>query len=130
MDMGTSTFLVVVDVALLDLSTNIWREQLTCLDGYSVQVQFAWVLNHETSNLVKMDLKRKGHLFMAKPLCKNKNKKMMQILEAVAKERHLELLEQDVTTSSHSSMQEYQEECLNVDPAYCHDLNSGCLLQI
>ncbi|GAB2224437.1 hypothetical protein Droror1_Dr00005196 [Drosera rotundifolia] len=118
MDMGTCAFLIVVDVALLDLSTNLWKEQLTWLDSYSGRVKFAWVLNHETSNLVKMELRGKGHLAMVKPLYKTK---MMQILEAVAKERDLELQKEDVMMgSSDSSMQECQQECLDVDSAYCH----------
>ncbi|KAE8693480.1 Histidine kinase 1 [Hibiscus syriacus] len=52
----------VVDLELLDLSTNIWKEQLNFLDKFSGQVKFVWMLNHDTSNAIKMEIRRKGHI--------------------------------------------------------------------
>ncbi|EXC35337.1 Histidine kinase 1 [Morus notabilis] len=84
-EMRNPYFLMVVDIALLDLSTDIWKEQLNFLDKYSGKAKFAWVLNHDTSNAIKMELRRKKHVLMVnKPLYKAK---MVQILEAVIKER-------------------------------------------
>lgn len=84
-EMRNPYFLMVVDIALLDLSTDIWKEQLNFLDKYSGKAKFAWVLNHDTSNAIKMELRRKGHVLMVnKPLYKAK---MVQIIEAVIKDK-------------------------------------------
>ncbi|XP_057965116.1 histidine kinase 1 [Malania oleifera] len=88
-EMGTSVFVVVVDIGILDLRTDIWKEQLNFLHRYHGKAKFAWTLNHDTSNAIKVELRRKGHLLMVnKPLYKAK---MIQIIEAVVKERNLEL---------------------------------------
>lgn len=100
-EMRSPYFVMVVDIALLDLSTEIWKEQLNFLDKYSGKAKFAWVLNHDTSNAVKMELRRRGHVSMVnKPLYKAK---MVQLLEAVIKERSLET-------------QKRSHECLEIDP--------------
>ncbi|GAB2282850.1 hypothetical protein Dimus_017386 [Dionaea muscipula] len=106
-----SIFLIVVDVALLDLSTNMWKEKLNCLDRYLGTAKFAWVLNHDTSNLVKIELRRKGHRLMVnRPLYKTK---IMQILEAVNRERVL------------SPTHEHQHhECLDIVPTHSNNANS------
>ncbi|WZZ02844.1 hypothetical protein YC2023_088765 [Brassica napus] len=76
-------FVIVVDIGVLDLTTDIWKEQLNYLDRFSSKAKFAWLLKHDTSNTVKTELRRKGHVMMVnKPLYKAK---MIQILEAVIK---------------------------------------------
>jgi CheY-like chemotaxis protein len=88
-DMRNPIFVIVVDIGLLDLSTDIWKEQLNLLHKYFGRAKFVWILNHDTSNTIKTELRRKGHLLMVnKPLYKGK---MIHILEAVIKERNLEL---------------------------------------
>ncbi|KAJ0254320.1 Histidine kinase 1 [Hirschfeldia incana] len=78
-------FVIVVDIGVLDLTTDIWKEQLNYLDRFSSKAKFAWLLKHDTSNTVKTELRRKGHVMMVnKPLYKAK---MIQILEAVIKNR-------------------------------------------
>lgn len=59
-----SIFIIVIDIRLLDLNTYIWKEQLYFLDKYSGRAKFAWILNHDTSNNIKMDLRRQGHVLM------------------------------------------------------------------
>ncbi|KAL5706465.1 Histidine kinase 1 [Ranunculus cassubicifolius] len=76
---------IVIDIGLLDLNTSIWKEQLKFLETYKRRAKFAWILNHDTCNSIKMDLRRKGHLLMVnKPLYKTK---MIQIMDSVLKER-------------------------------------------
>lgn len=83
-DHVTQTLVIVIDIALLDLSTEIWKEQIKFLDRYNRRVKFAWMLNHDTSNAVKVELRRKRHVVMAnKPLYKAK---MVHILDTVVKE--------------------------------------------
>ncbi|KAH7848760.1 hypothetical protein Vadar_007409 [Vaccinium darrowii] len=109
-----SIFLVVVDIGLLDLNTDIWREQLNFLNKYSGKAMFAWILNHDTSNTVKLELRSKGHLLMVnRPLYKSK---MMQILEAVVKEKNVEL-QQKLNASKTTTKEEGDlHVCLEMDP--------------
>ncbi|KAG6700790.1 hypothetical protein I3842_08G130700 [Carya illinoinensis] len=87
-DMRNPAFIILVDIGLLDLSTDIWKEQLNFLDSYFGKARFAWMLSHDTPNAIKMELRRKGHMLMVNmPLYKEK---MIHILEAVIKERNLE----------------------------------------
>lgn len=84
-EMKNPIFVIVVDIGLLDLTTDIWKEQLNLLHKYFGKAKFAWVINHDTPNTLKMELRRKGHILMInKPLYKAK---MIHILEAVMKER-------------------------------------------
>lgn len=78
----TSVFIIIIDVGLLDLSTELWKQQLNFLDEYcSGRANFAWILNHETSNVIKAELRERGHLLMVnRPLYKAK---VIQIFEAV-----------------------------------------------
>ncbi|KAK1261905.1 Histidine kinase 1 [Acorus gramineus] len=77
--------IVVVDADILDLSSNIWRQQLYFLDNYHAKAKFAWILNHDTSSEIKVELQRKGHLLIVnKPLYRTK---MMQILKTVIQEK-------------------------------------------
>ncbi|GMN29054.1 hypothetical protein TIFTF001_002269 [Ficus carica] len=111
-EMRNPYFLMVVDIALLDLSTDIWKEQLNFLDKYSGKAKFAWVLNHDTSNAIKMELRRKGHVLMAnKPLYKAK---MVQIIEAVIKEKRSS--SNALRSSSTATTKEGDlHECLEID---------------
>ncbi|VFQ75514.1 unnamed protein product [Cuscuta campestris] len=84
----TSLFAIVIDIGLLDLSTAIWKEQLGFLDKWSGRAKFAWILYHDTSNSIKSELRRRGHLLMVnRPLYKGK---MIQILEAIINANKLE----------------------------------------
>ncbi|XP_052196318.1 LOW QUALITY PROTEIN: histidine kinase 1 [Diospyros lotus] len=106
-----SLLIIVVDIGLLDLNTDIWREQLNFLDKYHGKAKFAWILNHETSNTVKMALRSKGYLLMVnRPLYKSK---MIQILEAAIKERNLELQRMNAlkSTADRGDL----DECLEID---------------
>ncbi|KAF7129538.1 hypothetical protein RHSIM_Rhsim10G0210600 [Rhododendron simsii] len=107
-----SIFLIVVDIGLLDLNTDIWREQLNFLNKYSGKAKFVWILNHDTSNTIKLELRSKGHLLMVnRPLYKAK---MIQILEAVVKEKNLEL--QNKLNSFKSTKEEGDlHVCLEMD---------------
>ncbi|KAJ4963336.1 hypothetical protein NE237_023275 [Protea cynaroides] len=112
--MRTCRIVIVVDVGILDLGTDIWKEQIKFLDNYHGKAKFAWVLNHDTSNAVKMELQRKGHLLMVnKPLYKAK---MVHIFEAVIKERDLEL-KQECPNASRDSEGDLHE-CLEIDPIH------------
>ncbi|XP_050374747.1 histidine kinase 1 [Argentina anserina] len=87
-DIRNPVFVMVVDIGVLDLSTDIWKEQLNFLDKYTGKATFAWMLNHDTSNAIKVELRRRGNVLMVnKPLYKAK---MAHILEAVIRERNLE----------------------------------------
>lgn len=120
-DVKCSQFIIVVDIGLLDLSTNIWKDQLTCLNRYADKVRFAWILNHDTSSSIKKELRRKGHFLMVnKPLYKSK---MIQILEAVIKQKDLELQEKSESTSV-STTEGEMHECLEVDPIH-YDASSS-----
>ncbi|XP_065856232.1 histidine kinase 1 [Euphorbia lathyris] len=105
LDVTDPIFVIVVDIGLLDLSTDIWKEQLKFLDKFSGKATFAWMLNHDTSNPIKMELRRMGHILMVnKPLYKAK---MIQILETVIKE-HQKTCSRDATKDD-DDMHEYLE---------------------
>jgi CheY-like chemotaxis protein/two-component sensor histidine kinase len=104
-------FVIVVDIGVLDLTTNIWKEQLNYLDRFSNKAKFAWLLKHDTSNTVKTELRRKGHVMMVnKPLYKAK---MIQILEAVIKNRKRGLCN-DLRNRGNGSDESH--DCLEIDP--------------
>ncbi|KAL8246872.1 hypothetical protein R6Q59_008088 [Mikania micrantha] len=88
-EMEVSVFIIVIDIGLLNLSTDIWKEQLNFLDIFHKRAKFAWVLNHDTSNTIKMELHNRGHLLMVnEPLYKSK---MIQIMETAIKEKVISL---------------------------------------
>ncbi|GKD05515.1 histidine kinase 1-like protein [Tanacetum coccineum] len=88
-EIDASVFIIVIDIGLLNLSTDIWMEQLNFLDTFNRKAKFAWVLNHDTSNTIKMELHNRGHLLMVnEPLYKAK---MIQIMEAAIKEKMISL---------------------------------------
>ncbi|TYH78703.1 hypothetical protein ES332_D03G008400v1 [Gossypium tomentosum] len=112
-DMKNPVYIIVVDLGLLDLSTNIWKEQLNFLDKFSGLVKFAWMLNHDTSNAIKMELRRKGHILMVnKPLYKAK---MLHILEAVIKESYVEPQNRSPNGTKGTSKEGDSHECLEID---------------
>ncbi|KAL4569046.1 hypothetical protein LXL04_024673 [Taraxacum kok-saghyz] len=76
--------LIVIDIGLLNLSTDIWKDQLNFLDTFNKRAKYAWVLNHDTSNTIKTEVRRRGHLLMVNgPLYKAK---MIQIIETATNE--------------------------------------------
>ncbi|XP_057809440.1 histidine kinase 1-like [Salvia miltiorrhiza] len=86
-----SIFIIIIDIGLLDLSTELWKQQLNFLEEYSAgRANFAWIMNHDTSKVIKAELRRRGHLLMVnKPLYKAK---LVQIFEAIIKrDRNLHL---------------------------------------
>ena len=110
-DMKSQTFIVVADIGILDLSTDIWKDQLYFLDKYSGKVKFAWMLNHDTSNAMKTELRGKGHFIVNnKPLYRAK---MIHILEAVMKDRNLEI--QRKNGLRNASKEGDYHECLEID---------------
>ncbi|KAK6922580.1 Signal transduction histidine kinase, dimerization/phosphoacceptor domain [Dillenia turbinata] len=114
-DMKNWFFVIVVDLGLLDLSTEIWKEQLNFLDKYSEKAKFAWILDHDTSNAIKMELQGRGHqLLINKPLYKAK---MIQILEAVIKERNHELHKRS-PNAPRTVTDGNLHECLEIDPIH------------
>lgn len=110
-DKRTSVFIIVIDIVLLDLSTDIWKEQLNFLDRYCKGVKFAWILNHDTSNNIKMELRRKGHLLMVnRPVYKGK---MIQIMESAIRESGLELQKKFNLLRS-TTVESEMHECLEM----------------
>uniref|UniRef100_A0A7N0ZZQ3 histidine kinase n=1 Tax=Kalanchoe fedtschenkoi TaxID=63787 RepID=A0A7N0ZZQ3_KALFE len=88
-DLKPAFVIIVVDIGLLDLRTDIWKEQLNFLTKYHDKVKFAWMINHDTANAVKIELRRKGYyLTVNKPLYKVK---VTQILDTFLNERNLVL---------------------------------------
>nr|XP_016455897.1 PREDICTED: histidine kinase 1-like isoform X1 [Nicotiana tabacum] len=85
---AASLLVIVVDIGILDLSTNIWKEQLNFLDKYYDRAKFAWILYHDTPSTIKMELRRRHLVMVNRPLYKGK---MIQILETIIKEKNLEL---------------------------------------
>ncbi|KAK6127596.1 hypothetical protein DH2020_038657 [Rehmannia glutinosa] len=124
-------FVIVIDIGLLDLSTQLWKQQLNFLDEYcNGRANFAWILNHDTTNAIKAELRKRGHLLTVnRPLYKAK---MVQIFEAVIRDRNLqmektqiadgqchELLEIDAHHSGSASSSD-DDTCSNVkNPIQC-----------
>ena len=114
-DMVNPVFIIAVDIGLLDLSTDIWKEQINFLDNYFGKAKFAWMLYHDTSNAVKMELRRKGNILMVnKPLYKAK---MIHILEAVIKEKNLELQKKS-SNGLRTTKEGDLHECLEIDTTH------------
>ncbi|XP_073060696.1 histidine kinase 1-like isoform X2 [Primulina eburnea] len=114
----SSILIIIIDIRFLDLSTEIWKQQLDFLDKYSGLASFVWLLNHDTSNAIKAELRKRGHLLMTnRPLYKAK---MIHIFESVTRENNSntsqihELLEIDTphlgSTSSDDS-EKSENEC-------------------
>lgn len=121
-DIQSEILIIVVDIELLDLNTDIWKEQLNFLDKYHRKAKFAWMLNHDTFNAVKVELRRKGHMLMVnKPLYKAK---MIQILDAAIKERNSELLKRGSNSSKSMNKEEDLHECLEIDSEHYEGASS------
>lgn len=76
-----------------------------------------WILNHDSSNTIKMELCRKGHtLTVNKPLYKTK---MLHILETITKERSDELQKKNMTTPRATVKEGYLHESLEIDYTQC-----------
>lgn len=115
-DMEASVFVIVVDIGLLDWSTDIWREQLNFLDKYHGKARFAWILNHDTSNFIKMELRRKGHLLMVnKPLYKSK---VAHILEAVIQRRDMEMKRKNLNSMKSTRVEGDLHESVEIDSTH------------
>lgn len=114
-DMANPVFIIVVDIGLLNLSTDIWKEQLNFLNNYFGKAKFAWMVYHDTSNAIKMELRRKANVLMVnKPLYKAK---MIHILEAVIKETNLE--QQKKSSNALRITKEGDlHECLEIDATH------------
>ncbi|KAJ1398676.1 Signal transduction response regulator, receiver domain [Sesbania bispinosa] len=116
-ELKNPTFVIAVDIGLLDLSTDIWKEQLNFLHKYHGRAKFVWVLNHDSSNTIKMELRKKGHILTVnKPLYKTK---MIHILEAVIKERNVELQKKNMTTPRTIVKEGDLHESLEIDYTHC-----------
>ncbi|XP_062143532.1 histidine kinase 1 isoform X2 [Alnus glutinosa] len=111
-EMRNPVFVIVVDIGLLDLSTDIWKEQLNFLDSFFGKAKFAWMLNHDTCNAIKMELRSKGNILMVNlPLYKSK---MIHILEAVIKEKNVELQKKN-SNGLRTTKEGDLHECLEID---------------
>ncbi|KAJ8764378.1 hypothetical protein K2173_006118 [Erythroxylum novogranatense] len=108
-------FIIVVDIGLLDLSTEIWKEQIKFLNRFSGKARFAWMLNPDTSNSIKTELRRKGHLFVNKPLYKTK---MNEILENALKEKCPEQQKRSLHAAIATSKDDNRHECMEIDSTH------------
>ncbi|RDX82119.1 Histidine kinase 1, partial [Mucuna pruriens] len=116
-ELRNPVFVIVVDIGLLDLSTDIWKEQLNFLHKYFGRAKFVWILNHDSSNTIKMELCRKGHtLTVNKPLYKTK---MIHILEVIIKERNDELQKKNMTTPRATMKEGDFHESLEIEYTQC-----------
>ncbi|CAJ1942327.1 unnamed protein product [Sphenostylis stenocarpa] len=116
-ELKNPVFVIAVDIGLLDLSTDIWKEQLNFLHKYFGRAKFVWILNHDSSNTIKMELSRKGHtVTVNKPLYKTK---MLHILETIRKERSDELQKKNMTTPRATVKKGYLHESLEIDYTQC-----------
>nr|AAQ10680.2 cold inducible histidine kinase 1 [Catharanthus roseus] len=107
-----SIFIIVIDVGLLDLRTDIWKEQLSYLDEYFGRAKFAWILNHDTSNTIKSELRQRGHLLMInRPIYMAK---LIHIFEAVMKDQNVEL-QKYMNTLKATAAEGYLSECHEID---------------
>ncbi|KAK7262971.1 hypothetical protein RJT34_30554 [Clitoria ternatea] len=116
-ELRNQIFVIAVDIGLLDLSTDIWKEQLNFLHKYFGRAKFVWILNHDSSNTIKMELCRKGHtLTVNKPLYKTK---MIHILEAVIRERNDELQKKHMTNPRTTMKDGDLHESLEIEYTHC-----------
>ncbi|XP_022855719.1 histidine kinase 1 isoform X3 [Olea europaea var. sylvestris] len=112
LDSIASDLIIIIDIGLLDLSTDVWKQQLNVLHGYFGRVKFAWILNHEISNTIKTELRSRGHLLMVnRPIYKAK---MIQILEAVTQDRSFPL-QNNVNGLQTTLVERQLHECLEID---------------
>lgn len=97
-------YVVVIDIALLDLSSDLWREQLNSLDIFHRKAMFAWVVNHQTTSPIKTELSREGqNIVVSKPLYKGK---MIQILETAVRGNNLGMQHRISSTTNEGNGEE------------------------
>lgn len=107
----TAIVIILIDVILLDLSTDIWKEQLNFLDRYRGRAKFAWILNHDTSSNIKKELYKKGHLLMVnQPLYKTK---MIQVIESAIRDSELQ---KTINPLISKTVDKEMHKCLDMDP--------------
>ncbi|CAA2935153.1 histidine kinase 1 isoform X2 [Olea europaea subsp. europaea] len=116
-----SVLIIIIDIGLLDLSTDVWKQQLNVLQKYFGRVKFAWILNHDISSTIKTQLRSSGHLLMVnRPLYKAK---MIQILEAVIRDRNFQM--QNNFNGLPTTVAERQlYECLEIDAIHSTSVSS------
>ncbi|GAU34201.1 hypothetical protein TSUD_209830 [Trifolium subterraneum] len=116
-ELTNPTFVIAVDIDLLDLSTDIWKEQLNFLHKYYARGKFIWLQNHDSSNTVKTELRKKGHILIVnKPLYKAK---MIHILEDVIKERNIEVPKKNMITPRTTVKESDLHESFEIDYNHC-----------
>ncbi|CAI8609014.1 unnamed protein product [Vicia faba] len=116
-ELTNPTFVIAVDIDLLDLSTDIWKEQLNFLHKYYGRAKFIWLHNHDSANTIKTELRKKGRILTVnKPLYKAK---MVHILEAVINERNVEAQTQNMVTSRFTVKEDDLHESLEIDYTHC-----------
>ncbi|CAL5197470.1 unnamed protein product [Lathyrus oleraceus] len=116
-ELTNPTFVIAVDIDLLDLSTDIWKEQLNFLHRYYGRAKFIWLHNHDSANTIKTELRKKGRILTVnKPLYKAK---MVHILEAVINERNVEAQKQNMITSRFTVKEDDFHESLEIDYTHC-----------
>ncbi|GLT82627.1 hypothetical protein SLE2022_009880 [Rubroshorea leprosula] len=120
-EVSNPLYIIVVDIGLLDLSTDIWKEQINFLGKFSGKAKFAWMLKHDTSNAIKMELRQKEHMMVNKPLYKAK---MVHILETVIKEREIELQKKNSNATRVTTGEGDYHECLEIDSSHFESCSS------
>ncbi|KAH9288082.1 hypothetical protein KI387_032199, partial [Taxus chinensis] len=104
-------FFVVIDSRFLDVDINTWKGKVSYLNKYQGRVKFAWLLNHDTSAMVKMELRRMGHSLMVnRPLYKSK---LVQILTTMLEDTTYQL-EKKGTGSGLPDLQLNTQQGLNI----------------
>ncbi|KAH9710920.1 Histidine kinase 1 [Citrus sinensis] len=104
-------YVVVIDIALLDLSSDLWREQLNSLDIFHRKAMFAWVVNHQTTSPIKTELSREGqNIVVTKPLYKGK---MIQLLETAVRGKILGMQNRISSTTNEGNGEEIRGSIAN-----------------
>lgn len=105
------SFFVVIDTRFLDTDMNSWKAQVSHLSKYQGRVKFAWLLNHDTSATVKLELRRTGHCITVNwPLYQSK---LIQILTTMIEDTTYEL-EKMSTGSRSPNLQLDTQESMNI----------------
>lgn len=121
-ELTNPTFLIAVDIDLLDLSTDIWKEQLNFLHKYSARARFVWLQNYDSGNTIKTELRKKGYILTVnKPLYKTK---MIHILEDVIKERNFGLQKKNMIIPRTTTKEGDLHESFEIDYSHCDAASS------
>lgn len=104
-------FFVVIDTKILDTDMNSWKAQVSHLSKYHRTVKFAWLLNHDTSTTVKLELRRMGHyITVNRPLYKSK---LIQTLTTMIEDTTYQL-EKMSTGSGSPNLQLDTQDSVNI----------------